>query len=574
MKAGRLGSTYAVLWVLSILTTTAANLLATTLYTSIGSELTTERLRRQRAQATLFAMRVAALEVTELNEQRLAAIADDLEAAAVYNCDGSLRIKWHSRPNNHHLSSLLFQPLQNPSNMHYTRHGKESYALAYVPVPNSKQICGVQVAFKQIAVEFRSGQLIMFLSVLSLMTILLAGGLSARLLFSRVQQKRQDASEIIFESLQALIDSLQVKSAQLERMHSAQKRRAEFIELFNQRIVASIPSALVVVDLNGRVLITNAKASQMFAGRDLKPLEINYESLFRSTPRLVELITDCIKQRRSVELEELEAELCTGRAFLAVSISPISWQEGEPENGALILISDLTEVKHLRDRLAMQQNLANLGEMAAGLAHEFKNSLAAISGYGQLIESVSSNDMVCKASRALVEEVNSLSQMVTDFLNFARPQKPQLTRAKLRELVEDCVETLQNKCKQKAVQVEIEGTEVEISCDPSLLKRALINLIDNALDAVEPDTGKVKISIKQLDSYVSITVEDNGRGVAPEELKHIFIPFFTTKSKGYGIGLALVQKIILAHEGRIEVESQASQGARFTCLLPYKSHPG
>lgn len=573
----RLGSTFTILAILLILSTGAVNLLIINLYGRVTQELNFERELRQKSQAHAIAWK-ATRQGKSQSETVIEAVSTELagsglEALAIYDVSGRMQLRWQlkSEPDvyiNRFLPSQLSEKSQIINLFKY-RFEDNSYAVVSVPLEE----CRVLVVFQQSVVKSNWSLIAPFLLIFNLLILSLGGFFLIRVLLKKsvAEKPRADITELVFESLQGLIDRLQVKSEQLERLHSAEKRRAEFVELFNERIVASIPSALVVIDLRGRVLIANAKAMEMFAGRELKPLEIDYKNLFSLSPRLIQIIDECLDRAASTELQELEATLVTGiKASLAVSVSPITWQEGDTKNGALVLVSDTTEVKELRDRVAMQQNLASLGEMAAGLAHEFKNSLAAISGYGQFIESVSDDSTIRTSCKALVEEVSELTRMVTDFLNFARPQRLHKSVLNLRELVEDCVETLRAKAADKGVELVIEGEFPIIEGDQTLLRRALLNLIDNSIDATSAPDGRVVLRSRLDGDRALFEVADNGVGIPKEDLAKVFIPFFTTKSRGYGLGLALVQKIILAHHGAVRVESEG-RGTTFFCTLPLQS---
>lgn len=573
----RLGSTFTLLAILLILGVAAINLLTINLYGRVTRELNFEKELRQKSQAQAIALK-AVRQSKSASDVVLEAVSTELagsglQALAIYEASGRMQLKWQlkSEPDaylNRLLPSRLPEERTQGVKLFNYRFEDDSYALVAVPVDSGSTVL---VVFSQPMVKGSWGFVTPFLLVFTILILALGGFFLIRSLLRKpvVELPRADTTEFVFESLQSLIDRLQVKSEQLERLRSAEKQRAEFIEMFNERIVASIPSALVVVDLRGQVLITNAKAVEMFAGRELKPLEVNYQDLFSLSPRLLQIVAECLNRAVSAELQELDATLVNGhKASLAVSVSPITWREGEARNGALVLISDMTEVKELRDRVAMQQNLASLGEMAAGLAHEFKNSLAAISGYGQFIESVSDDSTVKTSSKALVQEVADLTRMVTDFLNFARPQRLHLSALNLRELVEDCVEALRVKATEKGVALMIEGEFPAIDGDQTLLRRALLNLIDNGIDATSAPAGRVVLRGRLEGDRALIEVTDNGVGIPKEDLASVFIPFFTTKSRGYGIGLALVQKIVLAHHGSVRVESREGEGTTFCCVLP------
>jgi signal transduction histidine kinase len=235
-------------------------------------------------------------------------------------------------------------------------------------------------------------------------------------------------------------------------------------------------------------------------------------------------------------------------------------------------MTDLTEITQLRERMKLKENLASLGEMAAGLAHEFKNSLATIHGYIQLLELPSSDPRV--ALDAALNEVKLLSKLVTDFLNFARPQDPNLLQVDLRAIVDGAADEISSQLIENGIELKIEGDFPTLAADERLLGRVFVNLLRNAVEAIDGTSPLKEIVITaNVDAgpearYAHIRVSDSGTGIPAEDAHRIFIPFFTTKSRGYGIGLALVQKILVAHGGDVTLEASDGKGAVFHCRLP------
>jgi signal transduction histidine kinase len=222
-------------------------------------------------------------------------------------------------------------------------------------------------------------------------------------------------------------------------------------------------------------------------------------------------------------------------------------------------LTDITEVTDLREQVALKNNLESLGEMSAGLAHEFKNAIATLQGYAQLLQSLELNDKAQAAAGSLLNEVRNLSGMVTAFLNFARPQPLQLEDVTLRELINDCAEELR-------VEIAIDADKsLTVRADERMLRLALLNLIRNAVEA-NPD-GRVFVRAAHDNDQVVIEVRDNGPGISPADLQKIFIPFFTTKTKGHGIGLALTHRIITQHGGTLTAANSPQGGALFTIRL-------
>jgi signal transduction histidine kinase len=404
-------------------------------------------------------------------------------------------------------------------------------------------------------------------------------------------------SEFVVGTFQALIEQLQAKEKELAQLHAKERERAEKSERFSGRLVANIPSGLVTVDSAGKVTAANTHALAIFgpvepAGQGghaarvedgVQRLAVDYRDFFSAAPKIIEMVDECLSQGAAFRRAEVDVTKPDGRVrHLGMSISPMT-DPGRHDEGALCLMTDITEVTELRERMKLQESLANLGEMAAGLAHEFKNSLATISGYVQLVEAQTETEGRAGESRrtldATLNEVRLLARLVTDFLNFARPQHLSLSPLSLRAIIEDCAKEVRPRLDEAGIKLSIEGDFPDLLGDESLLTRAFANLLRNAAEAIDPDSQDKLIEVTgSADEgggrlYAHIRIRDTGGGISREDLHRIFIPFFTTKSRGYGIGLAIVQKIFMAHSGEVAVERSDSAGTVFHCRLPLSPFP-
>lgn len=403
-------------------------------------------------------------------------------------------------------------------------------------------------------------------------------------------------SEFVVETFQALIEQLQNKEAELARLHALEKSRAEKSERFSERLIANIPSGLVSIDARGMITTLNGygesllmpsasgKVKKKTGDLEFPAASLPYQKFFQTAPRIISMIAECLASGAAFKREEVEIKQNDGRLRkLGMSISPIVDAQLRIE-GALCMMTDITEVTELRERIKIQETMANLGEMAAGLAHEFKNSLATIQGYAQLLDAQNARDDSTRndlsvmqnqlALTGMLKEVNLLSRLVTDFLNFARPQRLNISEVDLQQLLKDCIDEVSTQLEQGSIDIQVSGSYVTIYADESLLRRVFVNLIRNAAEAIGIDAEKKYIRILcSVDSgssrrYAHIRVTDTGSGIPADSLPNIFIPFFTTKSRGYGIGLAIVQKIIVAHGGDVAVERSDASGTVFYCRLP------
>ena len=246
-------------------------------------------------------------------------------------------------------------------------------------------------------------------------------------------------------------------------------------------------------------------------------------------------------------------------------------------SGALCLMSDLTELTALQKRIRWKENLAALGEMSAGIAHEFKNALATISGYAQMIRSEAKPGDTRESAERILDQTRALTHVVTEFLRFAKPLEISYETVPMQSLVERVAEELQEANPQ--CTVECVGIFQELPGDEALLRQALVNLTRNGSEAAQAGTRPPRVTVSGTledlggRKWQRICVADNGNGIPEVDLPKIFLPFYTTKSEGTGLGLAVVQKVALQHGGSIEARNGPDGGAEFLLWLPLRQEP-
>lgn len=412
--------------------------------------------------------------------------------------------------------------------------------------------------------------------------------------------KSRDEAEFVLETFQSVVAQLQEQRQALEQLSSQASKRADSAERFSERIVASVPSALIAFDGAGRSMALNAP------GRALLELDVAVDgdalgqpvaAILHKLPELREMVAECLhsgKIYRREEIETVTAEQIPRR--LGATVAPIDLAS---DRGALCLLTDITEVTQLREQVALKNNLESLGEMSAGLAHEFKNAIATLHGYVQLLQSLELDDQARSTASSLLNEVRNLSEMVTSFLNFARPQPLQLDEVNLAELIDDCAVELSPLFKQTNVELLITATPMIaltgtagvpplvnpsaasnnngpiIRADERMLRQALLNLIRNAAEAIpeaQSDRRVTVVSSTEHDrtgkDWAQVEIKDTGEGIPAADLQRIFIPFFTTKATGHGVGLALAHRVVTQHGGTLTASNGKDGGAVFTVRLP------
>ena len=367
-------------------------------------------------------------------------------------------------------------------------------------------------------------------------------GEAQRATVAKQVHKSQDEAEFVLETFQSVVAELQ------EQRNSAEK--------FSEHIVASLPSGLIAFDASGRSIAINTPGRTLLQVGG-QALGESYQELFGAHEELAQMVGDCLQQGTLYRRTEIETVSQDGRLRrLGATIAPIELPPERGPRGALCLLTDITEVTELREQVALKNNLESLGEMSAGLAHEFKNAIATLQGYAQLLQ-----------HSELLNEVRNLSSMVTAFLNFARPQPLQLEEVSLSELIVECATELEPLFQELRVELVLDVEKAAtVRADERMLRLAMLNLMRNGAEAIPEEKTERRVFVR-VDQTI-IEVQDTGTGISLADLQKIFIPFFTTKAKGHGIGLALTHRIITQHGGTLTAANSPEGGAIFTVNLP------
>jgi two-component system, NtrC family, sensor histidine kinase HydH len=396
---------------------------------------------------------------------------------------------------------------------------------------------------------------------------------------SREQQKEEfktsgpgteNPSAFMAASMQGVIQQLREQEKELERLHRIEKERAEQTERLSEEVTRNMPAGLVVVNATGIISSSNPAAEQVLGIRGLAFRR--YSEALGASSGMTKLIAECLSSGKIFRREEVEHVPPAGNTrHLGVTISPIRRGEGKI-SGAICLLSDLTELAALQQRMQLKENLAALGELSAGIAHEFKNALATISGYAQMIQSESTETEALDYAARILEQTRNITHVVAEFLKYARPLEIPDDRVPLQMMTERVVAEVGEALPQ--VKIRWEGTFGDAGGDEGLLRQALLNLTRNAAEACALTASGGQVIVRgeivrgDETGFQRIRVCDNGPGIPANVLPKLFRPFFTTKAKGTGLGLAVVQKIIVQHGGQVEVRNRPEGGAEFIVTLP------
>lgn len=404
-----------------------------------------------------------------------------------------------------------------------------------------------------------------FLGLTIIVALLVAAMAFALMRFAAVARSsrshlRESRTESAFLSA-ALEDAI----GRLKAQERATAARAEASERLSSEIVASLTSGLLVVDSAGELQIVNPAARRILGFSDLEP-GASARAVLTGMPALAALIDGALVSGLPLARQTIQLDAADGPSHLGVSISPLPAARGAGHS-VVCLFTDLTSVVALEEQLRLKEALARLGELTAGLAHEFRNGLATIHGYARLLDPAGLPEPVRPYVEGIRDETRSMGEVVTNFLNFARPESLTFSPVNLEDVIQRAADDL-----PEGSRVSIDGDFGIIDGDEVLLRRAFDNLIRNGVEACVAGGQPAEVWVSGERSAevgrVRVSVRDCGPGLSPSALPKLFQPFFTTKSHGTGLGLAIVQKVIVSHNGLVTARNHPAGGAEFRVTLP------
>jgi len=359
--------------------------------------------------------------------------------------------------------------------------------------------------------------------------------------------------------------------ARLKLREQVLAARAEASERLSDEIIASLTSGLLVVDDDRTVKSLNPAGRRMLGLPENHP-GTTLDTVLRGAEPLAKVIEECMTGGQPIRRRAVRIEPYGDRpTHLGVTVSPIG-TEPSVQHGAICLFSDLTDVVELEEQLRLKDGLAQVGELTAGIAHEFRNGLATIHGYARLLDLERLPPDMRAYVTGIREETDTLGAVVRNFLNFARPTELVLVSVDIRAIVERAAEDVRAEATADGGTITLRGEFLPVQGDEVLLRQAFSNLCRNALEACREAKVPPRITIEASHDpgqpVLRISVIDNGPGVEPRLAPRIFQPFVTTRARGTGLGLAVVQKIIVTHNGRVAAANAEGGGARLTVTLP------
>lgn len=383
-----------------------------------------------------------------------------------------------------------------------------------------------------------------------------------------------------------LHDRFQAVQSTLQESHTrlaGKLAELDFLSRYLETILHHISQGIIFIDLQGIVTTYNAAAQQILQLPEKEVLFHPFIDFFKDD-FLGFSLTEAFKAKecpkstflswnRNGQAVDLEVEA----TFVTMSQQSYSLAQrpgsSPPIQGLLVILRDITKLRRLQQTANRHDRLKDLGELAAHLAHEIRNPLGGIKGFANLLQQeLDERPDLKQMASYIVQGADDLNRFVSNVLVYARPFQLQVENVDLVQLIEELRQLMQaDSAWNSKITFSIQSpvAQLLVPLDPQLFKTALLNLFVNAVQAM-PEGGSLSVTLEPEASWVTVRIEDTGAGIAPENLPKIFTPFFTTKEAGNGLGLEEVHKVIQAHQGWIEVNSEQGKGTLFTIKIPLK----
>lgn len=369
--------------------------------------------------------------------------------------------------------------------------------------------------------------------------------------------KENPLVEIQTEDPSSIIEVLKKSNEELKVLLSKEKEKLSELEILSSTLSENLPTGLIILDPDLNIIGANQNLLKILEKEKFKEKE-KLEDFLSNWEELLINIKEKSFLKKPIEIRDLKAK----DKYFNITLAPLF--SNSNFLGTLILLEDITEIKNLQNTLMEKENLASIGSFAAGIAHEFRNSLSTIMGYAKLLQKDIFKEEDLKYWEGLMNEAKHMNLVITSFLEFTKIQKIEREKVELLEILKKVLESL--KINYPEIDFILKGENIEIYVDSFLFQQALRAILENSCQAQKE--GKIIIEWIEKEDKINLKIQDFGEGMDEETLKRVFIPFFSTKPQGTGLGLSLVHKIVNLHQGKISIFSQKGYGTRVEIIFP------
>jgi signal transduction histidine kinase/HAMP domain-containing protein len=410
---------------------------------------------------------------------------------------------------------------------------------------------------------------------------------------SQARIRHRDEIGILTEHYNDMVDRLLEKDAELRELYAQARETAAYLKGYSNHLVGGVPSGVVAVDPHGLLTVWNESASRILRqSHEVGEIGAS-EAVGKEHPlarALRNALAGSVTDQALVVLGDpgRDEDGEDAQRLVELSCAPFRDEEGELL-GAVAVVTDRTELERFRQVAVRNERLAAIGNLGAGLAHEIKNPLGAISGFAELIER-RADESLGRLTKRLRGEILELNSFLNEFLLFTREQTIRREPADVNELVERSVElgvqglsdvdpeelvrwreagkVSLSEGKELHLRLDLDDVLPEMAIDATLLRSACANLVRNALEVMRSTGGELSVRTHRVGEQVFLRFRDTGPGVPLELREKIFNPLFTTRAEGTGLGLAIANKTVTAHRGKLSLRDAPGGGAEFVIRLP------
>jgi two-component system nitrogen regulation sensor histidine kinase NtrY len=381
----------------------------------------------------------------------------------------------------------------------------------------------------------------------------------------RVEDPASDELGILIDSFNQMISDIKEHQQNIAQKTTELEARKKYIE----DILNNISTGVITLDAEGIISTINPSAREMLGLKEKNIIGKSYKDVLEQSKyrEMVDHISRGLIKKYKLSEREINISVDGQSQTLALTLSPLI-QPNKKFSGMIIVLDNLTQ-------LIKAQKIAAWKEVAQRVAHEIKNPLTPIQlSAERIIKNLRKKEKkyqtINEGAKTIVEEANTIKSLVDEFSNFARMPNIQLQSSNLHEILEQTVTLFKGIFTKVVFDLSLSpDVPSSIQIDPEQMRRAFINLLDNAVEAMDKK-GKIKIktSFDKVNQRVGIEISDSGPGIPITEKDKLFLPHFSTKKKGTGLGLAIVNQVISEHSGTIEAENLRPHGARFVIQIP------
>lgn len=371
---------------------------------------------------------------------------------------------------------------------------------------------------------------------------------------------------IIIALILLLIGSSAIISLFLAQAYRLTRRSLSRIKIFSEALVNNMPIGLIALNNQGKIITCNEKAQSVLnvACRDA----LDRDAITILPEPLKKILTELPASGGFLE-RDIQLIAADGKEHIWETVAAELMDEGLPA-GRILLIRDVTAIRQMENEVTRTRHLNSIGSLAAGVAHEIRNPLSSIKGFAVYFkERLSGNKEDEQTADVMIAETERLNRVISQLIEFARPLKLKKEKVQFVDLVQHTIKLIAADAQKNKISVEIDAAAQmpALEVDPDKIKQVLLNIFLNSLAALK-EGGDLKIELSPGTDNLTVIISDNGTGIEKMDLPKIYDPYFTSKPAGTGLGLAVVQKIMEAHGGRINVESTSGEGTKVFLFFP------